>query len=75
MVVEGNFVPENLCTVWARIARRYNVLSINVSLDIRRVSRKISTLGTLVLPAIQESHHGFNPGCKMELVMYFNSME
>ena len=49
VIVEGNFVLEVPRTVWAIIASRYDVLGVNVALDIVGIG-PISTLGTFILP-------------------------
>ena len=56
MIVQGNFVLEKLGTLRAIITSRYDVLGINVALDIVRISRLISTLGALVV-SVTKYHH------------------
>ena len=56
MIVQGNFVFEKLRTLRAIITSRYDVLGINVPLDIVRISRLISTLGALVVSIAKNRH-------------------
>ena len=56
MIVQGNFVLEKLGTLRAIITSRYDVLGINVALDIVRISRLISTLGALVVSITKNRH-------------------
>ena len=56
MIVQGNFVLEKLGTLRAIITSRYDVLGINVALDIVRISRLISTLGALVVSVTKYRH-------------------
>ena len=56
MIVEGNFVLEKLWTLWTIITRGYDMLGINVALDIVRISRLISTLGAFKLSITKNRH-------------------
>ena len=56
MIVQGNFVLEKLGTLRAIITSRYDVLGINVALDIVRIARLISTLGALVVSVTKNRH-------------------
>ena len=56
MIVEGNFVLEKLWTLWAIITRGYDMLGINVALDIVRIWRPIPTLGAFILSITKNRH-------------------
>ena len=66
MIVKGNFVLEKLWTLWAIITSWYDVLGINVALDIVRISRLISALGAFIQSITQNRHQWFNAVCKTD---------
>ena len=56
MIVEGNFVLEKFRTLWTIITSGYDMLGINVALDIVRILRPISTLGAFKLSITKNRH-------------------
>ena len=64
MVVEGNFVSEDLWTLRTAITSGNNVLCIDMALHIVTLIGQIATLKTLISNTIHLCHQRFYSSCK-----------